>query len=77
MGRRVHIEHNVHHLLGNGGIVGALEGSDTVRLEDMGGPDALDGAQRDPHLLGRRDRSNAWPRPAIHDWSAPAPWPDH
>jgi hypothetical protein len=53
MGRRVHVEvDNVHHLLGKGGIVGALEGSDTVRLEAMGGPDALDGAQRDPHLLG-------------------------
>jgi hypothetical protein len=41
MGRRVHIEaHDVLDLLGEGGIVGLLEGADAVGLEAMGVPEA-------------------------------------
>ena len=53
VGRRVHVQaDNVAQLVGEVGIGGALEGSDTVRLESVGGPDALHRAQADANRLG-------------------------
>ena len=49
---RVHVEaDDVLDLLGEGRIVRALEAADAMRLEAMGIPDALDGAQGDPDGL--------------------------
>ena len=53
MGRRVHVEaDDVFDLLGEGGIVGSLEGAQPVRLQAVRLPDALDGAQRQADGLG-------------------------
>jgi hypothetical protein len=50
---RVHAEtDDIIKLGGEVGIVGSLEGLDPVRLELMGGPDALDRSQRKTHRLG-------------------------
>ena len=53
MGRRVHVEaDDVLDLLGEGGVVRALEGPHAVRLEMVGVPDPLNRSQRDPDRLG-------------------------
>ena len=53
VGWRVHVQaDNVAQLVGEVGIGGALEGSDTVRLELVGGPDALHRTQADANRLG-------------------------
>jgi hypothetical protein len=44
---RVHVEADVLDLLGELGIVGALEGENAVRLQPMRLPQALNGAQAD------------------------------
>jgi hypothetical protein len=50
---RIHVEtDDVFYLGGEGRIVGFLEGSDAVRLEAMGAPDALNGAQTDTYGIG-------------------------
>jgi len=49
MGGRVHVEaDDVLDFLGEPGIVGALEGSQAMRLEPVFFPEALHGAQRNP-----------------------------
>lgn len=51
----VHIEtDDILDLLGEFGIIGALERPQTMRLEAMGVPQTLDGAQRDADGLGHR-----------------------
>src|SRR5437764_5755497 len=55
MCRRAHIEaDDVLDLLGESGVLGALEGSQSVRLQPMRLPDALDRAQREAHGSGHR-----------------------
>ncbi len=55
MGRRVHVEaDDVLDLVGEGGIIGALEGPDAVRLEAVSLPDPLHRAQAQAHGLGHR-----------------------
>jgi len=51
--RRVHVQaDNVFDLVSEGGVGGALEGADAVRLKAVGVPDALNGAQADTGGLG-------------------------
>ena len=53
MGRRVHVEaDDVFDLLGEGGIVGAFESTDAMRLQVAGSPNALHRAQADADGLG-------------------------
>ena len=53
VGRRVHVEaDDVLDLLGEGGVVGALEGSQSMRLQPVRLPDALDRPQREAHGSG-------------------------
>src|SRR5436190_21627513 len=55
MCRRAHIEaDDVLDLLGESGVLGALEGSQSVRLQPVRLPDALDRAQREAHGSGPR-----------------------
>src|SRR4051812_13415825 len=64
MGWRVHIEaDNVLDLGGEGGIVGLLEGPDTMRLQPMGLPDALDGTERNADGLGHQASGPVSDRP--------------
>ena len=49
----MHVEaDDVLDLLGEGGVLGALEGAPPVRLQLVRLPDALDGAERQVHRLG-------------------------
>jgi hypothetical protein len=51
--RRGHVEtDDVFDLGGEGGVARSLEGSQTVGLEAMGLPDALDGSERDTEGFG-------------------------
>ena len=53
VGRWMHVEpDDVLDLLGEGGVVGALEGAQAMRLQPVRFPDALDGAQRQACRLG-------------------------
>ena len=55
MARRVHVEaDNILDLLGEGGVVRALEGADAVRLQAMRLPNALHRAQTDADRLRHR-----------------------
>ena len=66
VGWRVHVEaDDVLDLLGEGGVLGALEGAQAMGLQVVRLPDALDRAQREARRPRPwRVRSNGWSLPA-------------
>src|SRR5512132_3813093 len=73
---RVHVQaDDVLDLLGEGRVVGALEGADAVRLQPVRFPDPLHCAGRRQPSGRPRGRSNGSLPPAVPRTAAPAPSP--
>jgi hypothetical protein len=72
--RRVHVKaDDVGQLSGEIRVAGAFKRANTMRLEFMGLPDALDRSQRKPRSLGHGDLSDALSRQAAWRRSSPRP----